>query len=77
MCVCSYLKKTVNDPDSHVHRLLQEPELEVDLNQPVDQDGPHVTGDLLTLQVVGFDVLLDLKPEFIVNHHSPSTWRPF
>lgn len=59
--VISHLKEAVDHAHGHVHGLLQQAELEVDLDQPVDEDGPHVPGDLLTLEVGRSDALLSLK----------------
>ncbi len=57
----THLKKAVNDSHSHVHGLLQQAELKVHLNEPVNENGPHVTSHLLTLQIGRSDILLHLK----------------
>lgn len=57
------LQEAVNQSHSHVHGLLQQAELEVNLHQPVDENGAHVAGHLLSLQEVWPDVLLSLKRE--------------
>lgn len=59
--VAGYLKKAVDHSYGHVHRLLQQTKLEVHLHQPVDEDGPHVSSNLLTLQIAGLDALLSLQ----------------
>lgn len=57
----THLKKPVDDSHSHVHRLLQQTELEVHLYKPVNENGPHVASNLLALQISGSDVLLNLR----------------
>lgn len=55
------LEEAVDQSHGHVHGLLEQAELEVDLHQPVNEDGAHVTSHLLSLQKVGPDVLLSLE----------------
>ena len=58
-----YLEEAIDDANSHVHGLLQQAELDLDLNEPVDEDGPHVPRELLSLQVLGSDGLVSLGTE--------------
>lgn len=54
------LKKTVNDGNSHVHGLLQQPKLDLDLDEPINKDGTHVPSDLPSFQIPWSDSLISL-----------------
>lgn len=56
----TYLKKAVNDCKSHVHGLLQQPKLDLDLDEPVNKDGAHVPSDLSSFQIPWSDSLISL-----------------
>lgn len=59
----AYLEEAIDDGDGHVHSLLQQPELDLNLNEPIDKDGTHVSRDLPPLQVSGPHCLFSLKRE--------------
>lgn len=56
----SYLEKTIQDGNCEVQRLLQQLEPGVNLDQPVDEQSPHVFSNFITLHVVGSYRLLHL-----------------
>lgn len=59
----NYLKEAVNDSHSHIHGLLQQAELDLDLDKPIDENSTHVACNFLSLQIFGFDSLIDLQGE--------------
>lgn len=57
----TYLEKAINDCNGHVHGLLQQPKLDLDLDEPINEDGTHVPSDFSSFQIPWLDSLISLR----------------
>lgn len=73
----AYLQEAIDDGNGHVHGLLQQPKLNLDLDEPVNKDGTHISCNLPSIQIFLLNSLGSLQEQrklYTAWHSSPILW---